>query len=181
VVVVERELENVVKWEALRVPVVLCDFLDFPFRKRVAELVVFSFTLHEINPGLHASALRLTAEIAPRVLVVEPSPKGCGAYEEFAKIWRGAMRAVGRFEEYWPAEYWEALLEGAGFEILCRRTVKWNVDVPGEVLRELVSGTVEEWRKLGVPDPWIDALSELPEKYGGMRWSDIVVIEGRTL
>jgi len=178
VVAVERDLKKVQKLEP-SVPVLICDFLNFPFRRKVADAVVFSFVLHEMNPEHHLKALSIAGKIAPRVIIVEPVPYGCPAYEEFARIWRNAMHSIGRFEEYKPPSYWGNILEKAGFKVVFRRLVNWKVAIPRSVLEDIVRTTAEDWKKKGVSERWIRALQGFLQNDPKMKWSDIVVILGK--
>lgn len=40
----------------LDVPLIKCDFASFPFKKQIADLIVFSFTLHKMGSRKHADA-----------------------------------------------------------------------------------------------------------------------------
>jgi len=175
VVVVENDPQRI---KELNVPIIICDFLNFPFQTRIADIVVFYFTLHEINPNFHASALSIASKIAPQVIIVEPFPHGCPAYEEFAWIWKNAMQSIGRFEEYKPLNYWETILKKVGFKIISRKIVNWKVNIPQEVLEDMVRVTIEDWKKKGVSEIWIDTLQKFLEKKPKMKWSDIAVIVG---
>ncbi len=159
-----------------------CDFLNLPFRCRFADLAVFHFTLHEVDPTRHRGALTIAREIAPRVLIVEPSPEGCLAFRRFYELWREAMESVGRFEEYRPLEYWVDLVEAAGLEVEFAERVVQDSLIPMEELEEMSRETVDLWRRIGVPERLIRDMFEFPdygEAAGGMRWSDLLVVLGR--
>ncbi|WP_457742112.1 class I SAM-dependent methyltransferase [Thermococcus sp.] len=165
---------------SVNIPIVICDFLNFPFQSRIADMVVFCFTLHEINPNFHFRALSIARKIAPQVIIVEPTPNGCPAYEEFAWIWRNAMRSIGKFEEYKTPEYWENILKKAGFRITLKKIVSWHATIPPEVLNDIVKTTIKEWRRKRVAERWIKALqTKFLEESLKMKWSDILVIVGR--
>lgn len=178
VVGVDNDLSKIAS--SMNIPIVVCDFLNFPFQSRIADMVVFYFTLHEINPNFHLHALSIAGKIAPQVVVVEPLPNGCLEYEEFARIWRNAMRSIGKFEEYKTPEYWENILKKAGFRITLKRVVSWRATIPPEVLKDIVRTTVREWKRKRVAERWIRALqTKFLEESPKMMWSDIFVVIGR--
>ena len=95
VIGVDNDIGKIVKYSRLNIPLIKCDILEFPFKTRVADVSIFSFILHEINPKHHVNAIRIARKISFEIVVIEPSPKGCKAYAEYAKLWREAMRNVG--------------------------------------------------------------------------------------
>ncbi len=179
VVAIERDVKKIQKLEP-NVPVLICDFLSFPFERRIADVVVFSFVLHEMNPEHHLKALSIAARMAPLTVIVEPVPRGCPEYEEFSRIWSRAMHSVGRFEDYKEPTYWENMLREVGFEIVLKRNVKWKVYVPLNVLGDIVGTTIEEWEEMGVPWIWIRTLLEFLRRKPRLKWSDVAVIVGGT-
>ncbi len=179
VVGVDTNLQKITNYKKLGIPIFVCDFLNFPFQKQVADLVVFYFTLHEINPKFHIKALTIARKIAPMVIVVEPVPWGCIAYEEFAQLWKDAMHSVGKFEDYMPPEYWKEVIQKAGFKITLEKTVKWRTYVPPTVLRNIVETTIEEWRKMGVKEYYIKKLEKFTKENPRVKWSDIIVLVGK--
>ncbi|MCD6510353.1 MAG: class I SAM-dependent methyltransferase [Thermoprotei archaeon] len=179
VIGIDREVEVANSLARRRkVAVIVSDLLFHSFRKRIADLVVFCFTLHEINPSLHVNVLSVAREIAPLVMIVEPSLHGCRTYEEYADIWRKAMHSIGKFEDYKPVEYWMRVLERSGFEILKAKKVEWRVDIPYRVFENLIEDTIVKWKELNVEMKYITELEGLLErvKREGIRWSDIHVL-----
>ncbi len=172
---VDRDLQKLK--EASGFPI-LCDFLHPPFRGK-ADVVVFYFTLHEIGPLLHTKAISIARELAPRIVIVEPSPEGNEVYNEYAELWRVAMYSIGRFEDYKPIEYWRSLLEGSDFRI-SSKTIRWRVNVPLDELKEIINATIEEWRRLRVKQEYIEGLKDLLKraKEIGFGWSDVNVLVG---
>ncbi len=179
VIAVDNDPEKVKGIVEMGVPLILCDFLQFPFRTRLADIVVFYFTLHEINPVSHYEAVSIACELAPRIMIVEPSPKGCEIYEEYSSLWREAMHSVGRFEDYRPIEYWKSLLEEAELKVTSK-TITWSSTIPPNKLEEIIKITVKEWKRMEVKQEYITRIKELLEraKEIGMRWSDINVLVG---
>ncbi len=180
VVGVDLDLSKLREHAERGVHVVLCDLRALPFREKAADLTVFCFTLHEINPLLHREALIAARKVSARVMIVEPSPQGCPTYMAYARILREAMHSVGRFEDYKPREYWVNLLREAGFQVTVERTIKWRVDVPYDVLREIAERAEKEWEELGVERKYVAEMRNLLEevKRKGMKWSDINVVIG---
>lgn len=159
------------------IPLILCDFLQFPFRTRLADVVIFYFTLHEINPAFHYEAVLMACELAPRIMIVEPSPEGCEVYEEYSRLWREAMHSIGRFEDYKPIEYWKSILEEAGLRVISK-TIRWKASIPPNKLEEIIKITVEGWERMKVKQEYITRIREFLEQVKGigMRWSDINVL-----
>jgi len=183
VVGVDNNIEKIVKYSSLRVPLIKCDILKFPFRRKIADTSVFSFILHEVNPKHHVDVIEIARDISSEVVIIEPSPRGCKIYNEYAKLWRNAMRSIGLFEEYKPLKYWIRLVEKAGFKVAKTKVVKWKAKIPSKVLDEILARDSEEWRKLGVREEYIRKLSQLLKhaKEKGMRWSNIYVIVGKDM
>jgi len=117
-------------------------------------------------------------EVTQCLIVVEPSPHGCQLYEKFAKIWREAMRSIGRFEEYQPLEYWVKVLELAGLKICSTKNVSWQHPVPFKVLETIIRSSIQEWRSLGVDYQHINVMLNFLNnaKYNVFKWSDLIVI-----
>lgn len=184
VVAVDRDVERLRELADAGVPVVACDFLNLPFRRRFADLAVFHFSLHEVDPERHRDVLAIAREVALRVLVVEPSPEGCPAFRRFSELWRGAMESVGRFEEYRPLGYWRGLLESCGFAVEVAGKVAQPSPIPREEAKRIAREAVSLWRRLSVPEGIVAEMLEFPayaEAAGGMRWSDLIVVLGRDL
>lgn len=155
---------------------VCCDVVRLPLRRGSADLAVLHFVLHEIDPRLHPSVLSVLKGVSRHVLIAEPTPRGDEPYREISEVWRCAMRSVGRFEEYREPEYWLRLLGQLNFRVLEVKTVSWEEPVPREVLKALVNAWIAEWRRLGVPQEFIDRLEVLQEGAGEFRWSDILAV-----
>ncbi len=162
------------------VEIVVADFLAPPLRDDAADLVVFCSTLHEIDPRLHGKAILEARRIARWVMVVEPSPHGCPAYEKYARLWSEAMHSIGYFEDYKPLEYWVRLLKENGFKITCAKTVKWTTPIPYQVFKEITAEATTLFRQLGVSEEYVKELENLLEeaKRGRIKWSDIIVVVG---
>jgi len=181
VIGVDNDFRKIMSYRKSGIPLILCDFINFPFHRRIADIVVFYFTLHEICPCHHHRALITARKIAPTVIIVEPSSHGCLAYREFARLWRDAMNSVGKFEEYMPAEYWEGIVRKAGFDKTLRKTVKWKAEVPIEVLGNIITATINEWKDMGVGEYYIKKLQEFLKENPRLTWSNIEVIIGKSL
>ncbi len=181
VIAVDRDLERLKEFADAGVPVVACDFVDFPFRCRFADLALFHFTLHEVDPSRHRDVVAMARQIAPRILIIEPSPEGCPAFRRFSELWREAMESVGQFEEYRPLEYWRGLVESCGLEVELAERVSQDSPVPREEVERLARETVDLWRRLGVSERIVKEMLEFPDyvqRVGGMRWSDLLVVLG---
>ncbi len=179
VIGIDNDLLKVKDAKESGIPSILCDILQFPFRKRMADLVVFYFTLHELSYTSQKKAIKAAKEMAPAVMVVEPSPKGSETYEKFARLWKEAMESVGKVEEYKPLEHWCSLLEDIGFKVRSK-VVRWNSAIPPGELEKIIEATIKDWERINVRKKLIlEFRSFLSEaKKIGMKWSDIYVLVG---
>lgn len=158
--------------------IVVAEFTHIPLRSQSLNIIVFYFSLHEVDPARHYQVLLEAKRVASKILIVEPSPKGCPLYEEYARVWREAMKSIGLFEEYKPVEYWVGILREAGFRVAYVKRVKWRACIPLDVLREIIENAIATWRRLGVSERYLVALQALwkQAKRERMKWSDIYVI-----
>jgi len=131
--------------------------------------------------SLHAGAEGI--KFSSKIMVVEPSPEGCPAYQRYAELWRSSMHSIGKFEDYQPISYWKRLIQSCGFKIVVLKKIKQNMDVPPAVLEQIVQSTIEEWKKLSVESKYINKMKEFLEyaKKNGMKWSDLVLIIGESI
>ncbi len=158
---------------------VCCNIKDMPFKPGVVDAVVFYFTLHEIDPLLHKNIMAQTAHISSQVIIVEPTPGATPGYQRYEAVWRQSMHAVGKFEDYQPVEYWETLMKTNGFQVTSEIVVH-KEEVPFDVLKDMVSFTVEWLEKESVPEEYIEKAKDLLEHTGEeMKLSDIAVVIGR--
>jgi len=161
-----------------RLDVVVADARSLPLRSGCCSAVSYVFTLHEIDPQTHRDVILEAKRVARYVVVAEPSPYGVELYEEFWHTYRDAAKSVGLFEEYKPREYWVSLLEEAGLQVLIERRIKWRTAVPKRVLEEIISSTVEEWKKMGVDRRYIERIRSILGSDKEFKWSDIYLIVG---
>ncbi len=182
VIAVDWNVENLIKYDDLGIPLIKCDIASLPFNARTADLAVFYFTLHEIDPLVHKEAVSNVYRVSSKIMVVEPSPKGCLTYQRYAELWRKAMHSIGRFEDYRPVSYWKKLIERCGFEITVLKRVRQDRDISHEVLEEEIRRIIDEWRKLSVGSKYVNEMDEFLEyaKRNGMRWSDLIVMIGES-
>ncbi len=148
VISIDRDAEKAQRYLELNsmpnVHIVVCDFLNPPFRRGIANLVLFYFTLHEVDPKLHAKAISIAKSLGSTIAIVEPSPRGCPLYEAYARIWREAMHSINRFEDYRPLEYWVKLLEESNLEVEHISTIEWRTRIPYTVFRNVIKQTASE-------------------------------------
>ncbi len=151
-----------------------------PLRDKAVGIVVFYFTLHEVNPRLHVAVLSEARRTACSVLVVEPSPHGSRLYEEYAVLWREAMHSIGGFEDYMPAEYWAEVVEKAGFKVEKLGFVEWKAYMPPELFRRHIEAVAREWEDMGVSTTVIERLRRLSgeTKRALFKWSDLIIVFG---
>lgn len=182
VVTVDKDRTALESHTDLPVQLVQCDIVDMPFTSGAADAALFYFTLHEIDPAFHEKILSEMAHIVSRVIIVEPAPGENEAYQQFEKLWRDAMHAVGKFEDYQVLSYWEELLQTNGFAIVLSRSVNQKVDVPPEEIEKIHEFTVKIFKEEGVPEKYINEMKIFSEyaKKVEMRFSDITVVIGES-
>jgi hypothetical protein len=152
-----------------------------PFRPGSADVAVFCYTLHEVNPSLHESIITQAASIAATVIIVEPLPGTSGPRRDLEDLWREAMHAVGKFEDYKPRAYWETLIETGGFTKIVSEVFERNETIPPDVVKDIVHMSLEWWEKDGVPEEFCHKIKDFL-KYTdeeGLRELDIAVIIGK--
>jgi len=182
VIAVDIDAEKLEKCASLGIPLIKCDITSLPLNARIADLAVFYFTLHEINPLIHKKAVFSANRVSSKIMVVEPCPRGCPTYQRYVELWRTAMHSIGRFEDYQPVSYWKELIESCGFEIVVSKRVRQDRDIPLSVLEETMQSVMDKWRKLSVESKYVKEMSAFLEyaKKKGMRWSDIILIIGES-
>jgi len=161
-----------------RLDVVVADAGSLPLRSSCCSAASYVFTLHEIDPQTHRDVILEARRVARYVVVAEPSPRGVELYEEFWHTYRDAAKSVGLFEEYRPRQYWISLLEETGLQVLIERRIEWRTAVPKQVLEEVISSAVEEWKKLGVDHRYIERIKRILQSDKEFKWSDIYLIVG---
>ena len=182
VVAVDKEVGKLNEYRGKTVLPIRCDIVYLPIRERAVDLSVFYFTLHEIDPVKHEKVISTVSKISLKIMVVEPSPEGCKAYNRFIKLWREAMHSVSRFEDYKPASYWKSLIEKCGFKIRILKTIeqKWQISIPE--LEYIIQDTIKKWRELFVSQKYIGEVEAFLKqvKRTGMKWSDLILIIGES-
>ncbi len=162
------------------VDLVCSDASSIPLRGKAVDVAVLYFVLHEVNPKVHGKVVSGVKRVARRVIVVEPAPAGCEAYNLFARLWREAMHSVGSYEDYKPAEYWVRLLVNAGISVVrCESIVQDNM-LGLEELKAIINETADEWARKGVKKDLINELKRVLDlaRERGFKWSDLVVVVG---
>lgn len=179
VIAVDSDLKALITHKELDALFVCCNIKDMPFKANTVDVVVFYFTLHEIDPLFHNSIISGIARMSSQVIIVEPTPGTTPGYQRYEKVWRQSMHAVDKFEDYQPAEYWETLVKTCGFNQVMSQTVTNKEKVPFDVLKDMVSSTVEWLKKDSVPEKYIKKAKDLLEYAGEeMKLSDVAVIMG---
>lgn len=179
VIGIDSEIEKLKECE-VDVPLVKCNIVNFPFEKRIADLTLFNFTLHEINPHQHSEAIRMASLISPRLAVIEPSPEGGPLYQRYKKLQQEIMESIGKYEEYRPLSYWKDLVRKEGFEITTAKTIKPQTVIPPSILEDIKQDTIETLKEKGVKKEYTQDMKEILEdaKEQGMRWSPRLVVIG---
>jgi len=182
VITVDNDLTQLVNHKDVPTHLVQCDITDFPFKRSTADAILFYFTLHEIDPFLHSSIISEVSQIASQVIIVEPSSGENASYQRYAELWREAMHAVGKFEDYQPLSYWERLVSTNGFDIVLSKSIKRKEHIPPEIIEENCQFTIQFWEEDNVPDDYIDEMRRCADyaKERGMKWSDRSVIIGQS-
>jgi hypothetical protein len=182
VIAVDRDIEALQKHKNVNALFVQCNFENMPFKPGSADAAVFCYTLHEINPSLHELIISRAASIATTVVIVEPLPGISGPRRDLEELWREAMHAVGKFEDYKPSTYWETLIKTCGFTELAARVFEKTQNIPPDVVKDIVRMSLEWWEKDGVPEELSYRMKDFL-KYThkeGLRELDTVVITGKT-
>ena len=169
---------NLSETKLYKLEFICADAYYLPLRSDSIDLVLLHFVLHEINPRFHCRVLTDIKRVSRYILIVEPTSDGTELYRKLWSIWRDAMRSIGRFEEYRMPEYWLQLLNKLGICIVKKKIIKWEVTVPYEVLKTVVSPWVREWRQKNVPEKFVKQLKEFLEeaKVKEFKWSDIFAV-----
>ena len=180
VIAVDKDKEKLKRYSSLDLSLIQCDIVKLPFHTKIADLAVFYFTLHEIDPNLHKNAILSARKVSSKVMVVEPSPNGCPTYNLYASIWRRAMHSINEFEDYKHASYWKRLIEDCGFKVIALKMVRQKVEIPFIMLKQLVHDTIKQWKNIGIKVKYIREMENFLNyvKKRGMRWSDLSVIIG---
>lgn len=178
VIAVDSDFNALVMHKELDALFVCCNIEDMPFKSNTIDVTVLYFTLHEIDPVLHTSIVAQIARISSQIIIVEPTPGTTPSYQRYETVWRQSMHAVGKFEDYQPVEYWETLVKN-GFNQVTSALLVHREEVPFEVLKDMVSFTVEWLEKEDAPEEYIEKTKNLL-KYAGeeMRVSDVAVVKG---
>ena len=111
VIAIDKDKEKLRKYVGSDASLIRCDIVKIPFHAKIADLAVFYFTLHEIDPKLHRDVILSARRVSSKIMAVEPFPSDRPAYEIYADIWRRAMHSIGKFEDYQKASYWKRLIE----------------------------------------------------------------------
>lgn len=182
VIGVDNDADALTKYKDLSAHLIQCDIRNLPFRPHTADAAVFHFILHEIDPALHEDIISEVASIVGQVMIVEPTPGTSPAYKRYGELWRDAMHAVGKFEDYRPPSYWETLIQTNLFNVVLSQTIEHKENIPLEIIERIVHFTLENWKEEGVPPQYNDRMKNFLEyaKEEGMKWSDVAVIIGES-
>ena len=179
VVAVDISLKALKKHKDIDATLVCCNIVEMPFKSEIFDVILFYYTLHEINPSLHDIIVLQAALTSSQVIIVEPAPGDTPGYKRHEELWREAMHAVGKYEDYQSQSYWERLLQTHGFTITFSKTFKHSQQVPFETREELIRFTSGWFKEEGVPDKYISKAQDLI-KYADedMKLSDIIIVMG---
>ena len=179
-IAIDKDKEKLRKYVGSDASLIQCNITKIPFHAKIADLAVFYFTLHKIDPNLHRDVILSARRISSKIMVVEPFPSGCPAYEIYADVWRRAMHSIGKFEGYQKASYWKRLIEDCGFKIVISKRIKQKVKIPFKVLRKIVQNTIKEWKKANVNVRYIWEMEKFLDfaNTKEVHWSDLLVIIG---
>ena len=180
VIVIDKDEKMLKKHQNLKVPLLCYDVNHLVFKRRFADLTVFYFTLHEINPAIHENILSRIAQISSKIMIVEPSPGRHPIYQRYEKIWRSAMHAIGLFEDYHPRSYWTDLIEKSGFKTSVSKQLVQHQEVPQKILENIFQSFIKDWKEIGVPRRYLDQMYDVLDiaRATGMLWSDLIVVIG---
>jgi hypothetical protein len=182
VIVVDNDIEKLVRHKELDAILMRCDIRDHPFKNKIADIAVFYFTLHEIDPLLHDKIISKVAQITSKILIVEPTPGGSLAYRRYMEVWHDAMHSIGKFEDLQMSSYWEKLIQKNGFEILISKKITHRENVPAKIIENMIHSTIKNWDEENVQERYIHELRNFLDyaKEKGLKWSDLTVIIGES-
>ncbi|MBU7016737.1 MAG: methyltransferase domain-containing protein [Theionarchaea archaeon] len=182
VVAVDISSKALKKLKDIDAALVCCNIVEMPFKSEILDVIFFYYTLHEINPSLHDVIVSQAALTSSQVIIVEPAPGDTPGYKRYEELWREAMHAVKKFEDYQSPSYWEKLLQTHGFTITLSERIEHSQQVPLETREELIKFTSGWFKEEGVPDKYISRAQNLI-KYAGedMKLSDITIIMGEKI
>lgn len=179
IIAVDISIKALKKHKDMDATLVCCNIVNMPFKAGIFDVMFFYFTLHEIDPLLHDVIVSQAALTSSQVVIVEPAPAETPGYQRYEELWREAMHAVGKFEDYREQSYWEELLQTHGFDLTLSKKVEHTQQVPFETREEMIRFTVGWFRDEGMPDKYIDKAENLLEYAGeDMRLSDIIMVVG---
>lgn len=183
VIAIDNDMDKLKKCKHMNTQLIRCDIPHLPFNKKISDLALFYFTLHEINSRFHEKMISDVSMITPKIMIVEPSPEGCKAYRLYESIWHDAMQSIDRFEIYRPLSYWKALIRRCGFKVTVSEKISQNVKIPPALLESMARDTIKNWKKLSIKDVYIDKMKDFLDyaQKNGMKWSDLILIIGETV
>jgi hypothetical protein len=181
VIAVDNNIDRLQKHADINAALVCCDVAAMPFKSLAADVTLFYYMLHEVNPEFHAYILSQTADISSSVTIVEPGLGTTPGQKYYQQLWQKAMEAVSKFEHYQPVEYWEELVKTAGFTEVLSRRIPHHAYVPIEVREDMVNFTMEWFKDEGVPDTYIEKASNLMDYFPqDMTLPDTQVVVGKS-
>ena len=180
VIAIDNDMDKLKKCRYMNIQLIKCDISHLPFNKKISDLALFYFTLHEIDPKLHEKIISDVSMISSKVMIVEPSPEGCRAYKLYEKIWHDAMQSINRFEIYRSLSYWEALIRRCGFKVALSKKISQDAKIPPALLESIVWETIKNWKKLSIENEYIDKMKDFLNytQKNGMKWSDLILVIG---
>ncbi|MGD2251019.1 MAG: class I SAM-dependent methyltransferase [Candidatus Methanofastidiosia archaeon] len=181
VIAVDNNIDALQKHTDINATLVCCDVAAMPFKSLTADVTLFYYMLHEVNPEFHVYILSQTADISFSAAIVEPGLGDTPGQKYYQHLWQNAMESVGKFEHYQPLEYWEGLVKTAGFTEVVSQRIPHHTYVPLEVKEDMVNFTIEWFKDEGVPDTYIEEASNLMDYFPeDMILPDTQVIVGKS-
>ncbi|MDI6708709.1 MAG: methyltransferase domain-containing protein [Candidatus Thermoplasmatota archaeon] len=159
VTAIDKEIEKLKKYKTLGIPLVCCDVNSLVFKDGSFDLCVFSTVLHEIDPSLHEKILSKTANLSSRIMIIEHSPRTF--YERYEKLWRNAMRQIGKFEERRPFSYWKELVKKCDLKILISKRIERKKKLLPKKVSDISTAISRKWAADGVPKKYIEEMRSL--------------------
>lgn len=161
-------------------PIHICDACSLPFKDASFDFSLAFFSMHEINQNMHSDVLKEMWRVSKKVVVVEPLPSSDDIGKKYEKIWKDAMRSVGKFEVYQSMDYWDGQVSNLKPKKKLQFHVKLTKKVTEKNAENFCAQSIEHFRRNGVGERYMDEIIELCEdiKKHGMEHSDVTVIIG---
>ena len=67
----DKDKEKLRKYVSSDASLIQCDIIKIPFHAKIADLAVFYFTLHEIDPNLHRDVILSARRVSSKITALK--------------------------------------------------------------------------------------------------------------